>query len=128
MHAGPLHRRHRRTAHPVQQPRVSITNRRVRAAIGVDSRLPRLAARLHHGGVIQLRTVQLVAVQVDDDLIAILEQPDRKLKPKHKPLLDEDVGALGSFFLKAAGGVLEERVARNSVAFLYALGAQACSA
>ena len=58
---------------------------------------------------------------------AVIELPDRKFTPAHKALLDADVDALGSFFLKEGRGVLEEQVVRHAVSFLYALGAQACS-
>ena len=77
MHAGALDSRHRGTAHAVEKPRIRITDRGVGAAIRFDSRVPfRLAGRVDPR-IVELRTVQFVAVQIDNDLIAILEKADR---------------------------------------------------
>ena len=57
---------------------------------------------------------------------AVIELPDRRFFPMHAPMLDEDVGSLGEFFLSEAHGVLEEDVVRSSLRFLHALSAQAC--
>ena len=57
---------------------------------------------------------------------AVIELPNRRFDKGHKAVLDEDIEALGSFFLREAHGVLEEQVVRNSLGFLYAIGDAAC--
>ena len=69
--------RHSRTAHAVQKPRIGITNRWVCAAIACHGSVPGRPARGQDRGVIQLRTVQRVAVQINGDLIAFFKKPDR---------------------------------------------------
>ena len=58
---------------------------------------------------------------------AVLELPDRAFAPCHRSVVDADIEALCRFFLRAAGGALEEVVVRSSVAFLHALAEQACA-
>ena len=61
-------------------------------------------------------------------IAAVIELPDRRFQPRHRQMLDEDIDTLGSVYLRATGGVLEEQVVRAALSFLYALGEQACTA
>jgi hypothetical protein len=58
---------------------------------------------------------------------AVIELPNRTFEPRHRSLLDSDVEAIASFFLRASAGILEEAVVRAALNFLHALGEQACS-
>jgi len=77
---------------------------------------PRWAQRLLEG------VLSTLAIAI----AAVMELPDRRFAPRHRPLIEEDIDRLGSVYLHVSGGVLEEQVVRAALSFLYALGEQAC--
>ena len=79
---------------------------------------PRWSQRMLEG------TLSTLAIAI----AAVLELPSRRFERHHKTLVDEDVDALGTFFMRATAGVLEEQVVRAALSFLSALGEQACTA
>ena len=74
------------------------------------------------------RLLESVLATLAIAIAAVIELPDRRFAPRHKPMLDEDVDTLGTLCLRATVGVLEEKVVRAALAVLYALGEQACAA
>src|SRR5690606_7482590 len=77
MQAATTSGRHGRMTRALKKACVRLAAVRVNATVACDDPVPCGLALLHRGRVLQRRSVELVPVELDDDLVAVVDEGDR---------------------------------------------------